>query len=52
MAEFWEQQMMDRLLALAFEFRQNEKFVIPHDRVKDVLDYVKFLLQERKTPQE
>ena len=47
MAEFWEQQLMDRLLDLCFEFREKKDVVLPTDRVKDVMDYVKFLLENK-----
>lgn len=47
MAEFWEQQLMDRLLALCFEFRDNKDVVMPAERVNDVMDYVKFLVDEK-----
>ncbi len=46
MAEFWEQQLMDRILALAFEFRASETEVLPTERIKEVVDYVKFLLKQ------
>lgn len=48
MAEFWEQQLMDRIMALAFEFRKSEKEVMPREQVQDIIDYVKFLLKEEK----
>jgi hypothetical protein len=48
MAEFWEQQLMDRIMALAFEFRRSEKEVMPTEHVQDIIDYVKFLLEEEK----
>ena len=51
MAEFWEQQLMDRILALAFEFRASKDEVLPTERLKEVLDYVKFLLKEEKEKQ-
>ena len=44
MAEFWEQQLMDRLLNLCFEYRKAEKESLPKERLQDVIDYVKFLL--------
>ena len=47
MAEFWEQQLMDRLLSLCFEFRDKEEVVMPAEKVKDVMDYVKFLIDEK-----
>ena len=47
MAEFWEQQLMDRLLTLCFEFRARKDVVMPAERVKDVMDYVKFLIDEK-----
>ena len=47
MTEFWEQQLMDRLLSLCFEFRESKDVVMPADRVKDVVDYVKFLLANK-----
>ena len=47
MAEFWEQQLMDRLLTLCFNYRENEKEVMPAGEVKDVMDYVKFLIEEK-----
>ena len=48
MAEFWEQQLMDRILNLAFEFRKAEKEQLPTERVQDIIDYVKYLLAEQK----
>ena len=48
MAEFWEQQLMDRLLNLCFVFRDKKDVVMPAEQVKDVTDYVKFLLEEKK----
>ena len=48
MAKFWEQQLMDRLLSLCFEFRDKKDIVMPAEKVKDVVDYVKFLLEENK----
>ncbi len=48
MAEFWEQQLMDRLLNLCFVFRDKKDVVMPAEQVKDVVDYVKFLLKEKK----
>jgi len=48
MAEFWEQQLMDRLLNLCFIFRDKKDVVMPAEQVKDVVDYVKFLLKEKK----
>jgi len=47
MAEFWEQQLMDRLLNLCFEFRDRKDVVMPAEQVKDVVDYVKFLIDEK-----
>ena len=47
MAEFWEQQLMDRLLTLCFEFRARKDVVMPAEQVKDVMDYVKFLIDEK-----
>jgi len=47
MAEFWEQQLMDRLLTLCFKFRDNKDVVMPAEEVKDVMDYVKFLIDEK-----
>lgn len=47
MAEFWEQQLMDRLLTLCFKYRKHDKEVMPAEEVKDVMDYVKFLLEEK-----
>lgn len=47
MAEFWEQQLMDRLLNLCFEYRKADKEVMPAAKVKDVVDYVKFLLENK-----
>ncbi len=46
MAEFWEQQMMDRLISLCFEYRRQELETMPKEQVREVLDYVKFLLDE------
>ena len=48
MAEFWEQQLMDRLLNLCFIFRDKKDVVMPAEQVKDVMDYVKFLLEEKR----
>ena len=48
MAEFWEQQLMDRLLNLCFVFRDKKDVVMPAEQVKDVVDYVKFLLKEKR----
>jgi len=48
MAEFWEQQLMDRIMALAFKFRESEKEVMPKEQVQDIIDYVKFLLAQEK----
>ena len=50
MAEFWEQQLMDRIMALAFEFRKSEKEVMPEAQIQDIIDYVKFLLKDGKIP--
>jgi hypothetical protein len=47
MAEFWEQQLMDRLLNLCFEFRDSKDVVMPAERVKEVMDFVKFLVGEK-----
>ncbi len=47
MAEFWEQQLMDRLLSLCFEFKGSKEEVLPAERVNDVVDYVKFLLENK-----
>jgi len=47
MAEFWEQQLMDRLLSLCFEFKDSKDVVMPAEKVKDVMDYVKFLLENK-----
>jgi len=47
MAEFWEQQLMDRLLSLCFEFRDRKDVVMPAEKVKDVVDYVKYLIDEK-----
>ena len=49
MAEFWEQQLMDRLLNLCFEYRKSEKEALPTEKVQDVIDYVKFLLHNAST---
>jgi len=49
MAEFWEQQLMDRLFTLCFEYKKNEKDEIPKEQIQEVLNYVKFLLKEQKT---
>ncbi len=43
-AEFWEQQLMDRLLTLCFKFRDQENVMIPAEEMKDVADYVKFII--------
>jgi len=48
MAEFWEQQLMDRLLSLCFKFRDEKNIVMPAEQVKDIVDYVKFLLAEKR----
>jgi len=48
MAEFWEQQLMDRLLNLCFVFRDKKDVVMPAEQIKDVVDYVKFLLKEKR----
>ena len=48
MAEFWEQQLMDRLLTLCFNYRNNKEEVMPAAEVKDVMDYVKFLIEEKQ----
>lgn len=48
MAEFWEQQLMDRLLNLCFQFRDKKDVVMPAEQVKDVTDYVKFLIKEKR----
>jgi len=47
MAEFWEQQLMDRLLTLCFTFKENAKEVMPAEQVKDVVDYVKFIIADK-----
>jgi hypothetical protein len=47
MAEFWEQQLMDRLLNLCFQFRDRKDVVMPAEEVKEVVDYVKFLIDEK-----
>ena len=47
MAEFWEQQLMDRLLSLCFKFREGKDVVMPAPEVQDVVDYVKFLLKNK-----
>lgn len=47
MAEFWEQQLLDRLLSLCFKFRERENVVMPAEEMKDVMDYVKFLMDEK-----
>ena len=48
MAEFWEQQLMDRLLSLCFKFRDNKDVVMPAEQVKDVVDYVKFTIEGKQ----
>lgn len=48
MAEFWEQQLMDRLLTLCFKFRDNKDVVMPAEEVGDVIDYVKFIIDEKR----
>jgi len=48
MAEFWEQQLMDRLLSLCFEFRNKKEIVMPAEQVKDIMDYVKFIIKEKR----
>jgi len=47
MAEFWEQQLMDRMLTLCFKYRKSEKEVMPAEEVKDIVDYVKFIIAEK-----
>ncbi len=47
MAEFWEQQLMDRLLSLCFEFKKSDEEVMPAQQMTDVIDYVKFLLKNK-----
>ena len=47
MAEFWEQQLMDRLLTLCFKYRQEKEEVMPAAEVKDVVDYVKFIIDDK-----
>ena len=47
MAEFWEQQLMDRLLNLCFKFRARKDVVMPAEQMKEVVDYVKFLIDEK-----
>ena len=49
MAEFWEQQLMDRLMDLCFKYRKSEKESIPTKQVQDIIDYVKFLLHNKDT---
>ncbi len=39
---------MDRLLNLCFVFRDKKDVVMPAEQVKDVVDYVKFLLKEKR----
>ena len=48
MAEFWEQQLMDRMLSLCFEYRQAAQETMPREQVQDIIDYVKFLLIEKE----
>ncbi len=48
MAEFWEQQLMDRLMTLCFEYRKQNQETMPKEQVREVLDYVKFLLDDYK----
>ena len=38
---------MDRLLTLCFKFREQENVVMPAEEMKDVMDYVKFLIDEK-----
>lgn len=47
MSEFWEQQLMDRILALAFDYRKAEKEQLPKKQVNDIMNYVKFVIQEK-----
>ena len=47
MAEFWEQQLMDRLLTLCFNYKENEKDVMPAAEVNDVMNYVKFIIDDK-----
>ena len=47
MAEFWEQQLMDRLLTACYKFREQEDVVMPTEEVKGVVDYVKFIIDEK-----
>jgi len=35
MAEFWEQQLMDRLLTACYKFREQGNIVLPAEKVKD-----------------
>jgi len=46
MAEFWEQQMMDRILAFGFKFRHTKEQVMPAPEVKDIIDYVKYMRKD------
>ena len=48
MAEFWEQQLMDRMMALCFEYKDSEKQSMPTERVRDIIDYVKYLVAEKE----
>ena len=48
MAEFWEQQLMDRMLSLCFEYRQAAKETMPQEEAQEIIDYVKFLLAEKE----
>lgn len=49
MAEFWEQQLMDRLLKLCFNYRKADKETLPKEDLTEVIDYVKFLLHNKDT---
>ena len=48
MAEFWEQQLMDRLLTLCFNYKAAGKNIMPAAEVKDVMDYVKFVIEDKR----
>lgn len=49
MAEFWEQQLMDRLLELCFEYKKQDEEKIPAEQIQAVMDYVKFLIHNANT---
>ena len=48
MADFWEQQLMDRILALYFKARETKEQSMLVQEVQDIMNYVKFLLKQEK----